>query len=112
MKSLVKGLKGTCSQVVINSLKDNTYYAQVFLKSGEELISIDARPSDSIALALRLKAPIFASETLLNEVGKVDEDGELEESEDGEPEPYDPEKLKDHLRNMNPEDFGKFTLGD
>jgi bifunctional DNase/RNase len=97
---------------VINSLKDNTYYAQVFLKSGEELISIDARPSDSIALALRLKAPIFASETLLNEVGKVDEDGELEESEDGEPEPYDPEKLKDHLRNMNPEDFGKFTLGD
>jgi bifunctional DNase/RNase len=112
MKSLVKGLKGTCSQVVISALKDNTYYAQVFLKAGDDLISIDARPSDSIALALRLKAPIFANETLLNEVGKVDEDDELEEAEESGPEPYDPQKLKDHLRNMNPEDFGKFTLGD
>ena len=112
MKSLVKGLKGTCSQVVISALKDNTYYAQVFLKAGDDLISIDARPSDSIALALRLKAPIFANETLLNEVGKVDEDDELEEAEESGPEPYDPQKLKDPLRNMNPAAFGQFTLGD
>jgi len=113
MKSLVRGLKGTLSQVVINSLKDNTYYAQVFLKCGEDLISIDARPSDSIALALRLKAPIFANETLLNELGLVEEEGESGGEGNGDPDEQKPltsEQLKDYLRKMNPEDFGRFTL--
>ena len=67
MKTLVRALHGTLSQVVIGALKNNTYYAQVFVRNGDEdVVAIDARPSDSIALALRLNAPIFASEELLD----------------------------------------------
>jgi bifunctional DNase/RNase len=102
MKNMVRALHGELTQVVIGALKNNTYYAQVFVRSGEDVVSIDARPSDSIALALRLNAPIFASEGLLDhtaeDVGDVKEDG------------YDPEDLKEYLRRMNPEDFGRFTL--
>ncbi|MFN2383931.1 MAG: bifunctional nuclease family protein [Gemmatimonadota bacterium] len=102
MKNLVRALHGELSQVVIGALKSNTYYAQVFVRDGEDVVSIDARPSDSIALALRLDAPIFASESLLDH--SVGEAGEVEE------ETYDPEELKDYLRKMNPEDFGRFSL--
>jgi uncharacterized protein len=102
MKNLVRALRGELTQVVIGALKNNTYYAQVFVRNGEDVVSIDARPSDSIALALRLNAPIFASEGLLDhtaeEVGEVKEEG------------YDPEDLKEYLRRMNPEDFGRFTM--
>jgi len=102
MKNLVRALHGELSQVVIGALKNNTYYAQVFVRNDGDLVSIDARPSDSIALALRLGSPIYASEELLDhtaeEVGEVDE------------EDYDAEDLKDYLRRMNPEDFGRFSL--
>ncbi|MFN2421488.1 MAG: bifunctional nuclease family protein [Gemmatimonadota bacterium] len=102
MKNMVRALRGELTQVVIGALKNNTYYAQVFVRHGEDVVSIDARPSDSIALALRLNAPIYASEGLLDhsaeEVGEVGDDD------------YDPEDLKEYLRRMNPEDFGRFTL--
>jgi bifunctional DNase/RNase len=102
MKNIVRALRGELTQVVIGALKNNTYYAQVFVRHGEDVVSIDARPSDSIALALRLNAPIYASEGLLDhsaeDVGDVGDDD------------YDPEDLKEYLRRMNPEDFGRFTL--
>ena len=107
MKTLVRALHGTLSQVVIGALKNNTYYAQVFVQNGDEdVVAIDARPSDSIALALRLNAPIFASEELLDhtaeDVGQTGEEGTTTE--------YDAEDLKEYLRRMNPEDFGRFTM--
>ena len=102
MKNIVRALHGELTQVIIGALKNNTYYAQVFVQNDEDVISIDARPSDSIALALRLNAPIYASETLLDHT--ADEVGEVEE------EAYEPEDLKEYLRRMNPEDFGRFSL--
>ena len=102
MKNIVRALHGELTQVIIGALKNNTYYAQVFVQNAEDVISIDARPSDSIALALRLNAPINASETLLDHT--ADEVGEVEE------EAYEPEDLKEYLRRMNPEDFGRFSL--
>lgn len=102
MKNLVRALHGELSQVVIGALKDNTYYAQVFVHNEGDVVSIDARPSDSIALALRLGSPIYASEDLLDHT--AEEVGEVEEDD------HDPEDLKDYLRRMNPEDFGRFSL--
>lgn len=102
MKNLVRALHGELTQIVIGALKNNTYYAQVFVQNGEDVVSIDARPSDSIALALRLHAPIFAAEDLLDHT--AEEVGEVDEEE------YDPEDLKEYLRRMNPEDFGRFSL--
>ena len=100
LKSFLVAFKANLVRVIIGDLKDNTYYASLFLKRGKETISIDARPSDSIALALRVKSPIFTNIELLTEIPV-----NLSKSED-----YDPERLRDRLKGMNPEDFGKFTL--
>ncbi len=101
LKSFLVAFKANLIRVVIGDLKDNTYYASLFLKSGNETISVDARPSDSIALALRVKSPIFTTIELLTDIP-------INLSKP--PEEYDPEKLRDRLKGMNPEDFGKFSL--
>ena len=100
LKSFLVAFKANLVRVVIGDLKDNTYYASLFLKSGSETISIDARPSDSIALALRVCSPFVTSVELLSDIPS-----NLAKSEE-----YDPEKLRDRLKGMSPEDFGKFTL--
>src|SRR5205807_1569147 len=85
-------------------VKDNTYYAELHIYRGDAVIQIDARPSDSIAVALRLKAPIFTSESLLalTSVETGEAGGESGTA------PLDPDALKTYLQNLDPEDFGKF----
>ena len=79
---------------------------------GDVLVQIDARPSDSIAVALRLSAPIFAQESLLTSV--EGEDADEAEEHDFEAaktaEELNAEQLKQYLENLRPEDFGKFNL--
>ena len=79
---------------------------------GDVLIQIDARPSDSIAVALRLSAPIFAQESLLTSVeGEESEEGEDRDFEAAKTaEELNAEQLKQYLENLRPEDFGKFNL--
>lgn len=103
LKNVVVGLHGELSRVMITELKNNTYYAQIILQLGAETISIDARPSDSIALALRLQAPIFAPEDLLDNAPTP----EIEEAESSD---VGTESLKEYLKRLSPEDFGKFNL--
>jgi len=69
IKLIIDGLGARLEKVVINDLKDNTYYARLIFKMDSTVISIDARPSDSIAIALRTKSPIFVSEKVLEEGG-------------------------------------------
>jgi len=100
-------------------VQENTYYAELHLYRGEDVFHIDARPSDSIAIALRLAAPIFAQESLLTEISVEDAD---ESTSAGEgvsftgPEPeygqhdLSAEQLKAYLEKMRPEDFGKLNL--
>ncbi len=109
LKSFLVAFKANLIRVVIGDLKDNTYYASLFLKCGKDTISIDARPSDSIALALRVKAPIFTHVELLTDIpiplSKPPEDIDPDKLKD-----YDPDQLRDRLKGMNPEDFGKFSM--
>ncbi|MFC1614030.1 bifunctional nuclease family protein [Gemmatimonadota bacterium] len=91
-------------KVIISELKDNTYFARVFLESDGKIIELDARPSDSIALALRMKAPIHTTEELLESASKIMPKTVTQTEE------YDPEVLRENLRKMNPEDFGKFSF--
>jgi bifunctional DNase/RNase len=100
LKMLLVSLNATLMKVVISELKENTYYAHLYLKHGNNSVSIDARPSDSIALALRMKAPVFTVDSLLT-------DTPIEVSKQKE---YDPEQLRQQLKDMSPEDFGKFSL--
>src|SRR5215210_1802632 len=76
-KSLIVGMGGSLRRVHITRVEKNTYYAELHISRGDSVVQVDARPSDSIAIALRLSAPIFAAETLLSTM-------ELEEqSEEG-----------------------------
>jgi bifunctional DNase/RNase len=97
-------------------VQKNTYYAELHIHRGDTVVHVDARPSDSIAIALRMSAPIFAPEALLTSIETEDgEEGAAPESPDeptgtpGEGE-LSAEQLKAHLENLRPEDFGKFNL--
>ena len=96
--SVIKNMGGEIDRICIVDLVEQTFYAKIFIKLAEKELEIDARPSDSIALALKAKAPIFVEEELF----KLKEEGIS-----GIP---DQESLRDRLRNMNPEDFGKYQL--
>jgi bifunctional DNase/RNase len=69
MKTIIDYLSATISEVFIDDLKDNTFYAKIFLEVASFEHVIDARPSDAIALALRFDAPIYVSEEVLNRAG-------------------------------------------
>jgi bifunctional DNase/RNase len=102
LRQVVVGLGAELDRVLITRVKDNTYYAELHIHRDDHVVQIDARPSDSIAVALRLKAPIFTSEELLDST-TID----VEPSQ--QPGPLDPDQLKSYLQNLDPEDFGKFT---
>jgi len=117
---VVEGLKARVTRIVISDLKENTFYASVIIERDGQVLSIDARPSDSVALALRARAPIFANDALLQPPpreeapGEAAEEGEeAEESDEPKRELTEEEKaeqLRRFLEKLNPEDFGKFQL--
>ena len=98
MKTVIQGLGAKIRKVCIEDLKNNTFYAKIFIEKDDEIVGIDARPSDSIALALRAKSPIFIAEELLREQPDTAEMSEDERAE----------ALRRYLDELNPEDFGKF----
>ncbi|MEK6713857.1 MAG: bifunctional nuclease family protein [Nitrospirota bacterium] len=87
-KSILDTLDIKIISIVINNLKENTYYAKIHLSAQGSEVVIDSRPSDAIALALRSSAPIFVSEDVL--------------------EKRNAENLDQWLKNLKPEDFGKY----
>jgi bifunctional DNase/RNase len=115
--SVILGFGGALKRVVITKVVENTYYAELIIQRGTDLISIDARPSDSIAIALRMDASIFTTDDLLEHTSiEISEAGEsasgiIPEAETSERAPgsLTPEELRDYLRRMNPEDFGRFN---
>jgi len=104
MQQVIVGLGAELSQVVLTRVEKSTYYAELHLRRDDHVVQIDARPSDSIAIALRLKAPIFASEELLTATS-----AEEAVAPDVLSDPLDSDNLKKYLENLDPEDFGKFT---
>jgi bifunctional DNase/RNase len=108
-KSLILGLGGTLRRVQITKVQKSTYFAELHVARADGVVHIDARPSDSIALALRMAAPIFAPEALLTAVSE--EEGPEEISSPGQAaDELNADQLKAYLETLRPEDFGKFTL--
>lgn len=113
--SVLKGLGGQVRKVLITRVEKSTYYAELIVQRDGHVFSLDARPSDSIAVALRVGSKIWAQDALL-EPATV-EISEEEASPSPPPsareldvsEVMGPEELKEHLRRLNPEDFGRFT---
>ena len=123
-RNLIVGLGGVLRRVNITRVEDNTYYAELHLQRPDAIVQVDARPSDSIAIALRLAAPIYAEESLLVRPDDDDEpdadDAEQSEPDDDSSTPdfsaarrseeLSAQQLKDYLERLRPEDFGKFRL--
>ena len=108
---VIEGLQARVSRVVIADLKESTFFASVMIEREGQVLSIDARPSDSIAVALRAKAPIFVNEKLLQQPPQAGEEEVTPETETREPtEEEKAEQLRRFLEKLNPEDFGKFQL--
>jgi bifunctional DNase/RNase len=90
--SILKNLESKVIKIVVNDLKENTYYALIYLnRKGEEIV-IDSRPSDAIAIALAVDAPIFVSDQVIERARTID----IEKEGD---------QLKEWLENLNPDDF-------
>jgi len=104
IRMIITALSAEVEKVEITALKEQTFYARVLLKTDGVSLSVDSRPSDSIALALKAKAPIFVEESLFH----LDEPDSKEKRVS--PISNDPESLKDRLKRINPEDFGKYSL--
>jgi hypothetical protein len=110
---IVEGLKAKIARVVISDLRENTFFASVFVERESEVLSIDARPSDSIAVALRARAPIFVNDKLLQPPPPQEEVEAAEAGEEPERELTEEERaerLRRNLEKLNPEDFGKFEM--
>lgn len=95
LKSVIGDLHAEVKQIVISDLRDGTFYAQIHILSNSTSLMIDARPSDAIALAVRVRAPIFADETVLEKAAVFSEEGEDEVVD----------RFREFLDNIEPEDF-------
>jgi bifunctional DNase/RNase len=113
LAAVLGGLGGALQKVVISRVEENTYFAEMIIRRNGEVISVDARPSDSIAVALRLEAKIFAQDELL-ERSTIEISGDhvgpaIEIPPVGDETQMAAEELKEYLRKLAPEDFGRFT---
>ena len=104
LKNIMEMVDVKVVKIEVCDLKDNTYYALVYFKQGHKEMSIDARPSDALALSLRMKAPIFVAEEVIDKSSEIDLKAEPEDkSEKG-------KKWQEILENLSPEDFGKYKM--
>jgi len=100
IKSLLLGLNTGVRKVVVNELKEDTFYALIWLERDGELISVDSRPSDALALALRLDCPIFVDDTVLKS-------SKLAASVSDK---INNDELRRWLENLNDEDLGRYKM--
>jgi bifunctional DNase/RNase len=100
LNNLLRELDTRVERIVINDLKDNTFFARIHLSRADSTWVVDSRPSDAIALALRSQSEIFVEEEVL-------EKSKTLRAEGTEP---DPERLKKWLEEVNPEDLGKYRM--
>ena len=104
IKNILEALDARVLKVVVTDLKDNTFFAVLHIQMGDAEYTVDSRPSDAIALALRVSAPIYVDEDVVRKAKS------LEVSKEAEPaKPDDPEQLREWLQNIKPEDFEKFN---
>jgi len=105
IKNILESLEAKVAKIMVNDLRENTFFAEIHLRVGASDITVDSRPSDAIALALRVGAPIFVEEDVVKRAKSVEVSKEAEVGSAD-----DPEKLKEWLDKLKPEDFGKLKM--
>ncbi len=110
LKNIIEGFQAQVARIVVNDLKDNTFYAVITINLNGNEVLIDARPSDAIALALRVNAPIFVAEKVIEEAKSIEFTEQVASGErEGENMP-ESDDWKKWLENLKPEDFGKYEI--
>jgi bifunctional DNase/RNase len=100
LRNVIEDLDGAVQKVVVSELKENTFFAVIHLDVRGDVVLIDARPSDAIALALRTKAPIYVEEDVIDNAKALD----------GTPERTDSERLQKWLESLDSDDLGKYKM--
>lgn len=103
IKGLLNQLNVRVTKIVVTELKENTFYAMIFLSLDGKTITVDSRPSDAIALALRTDSPIYVTDDVLSKSAS-NAAGNLSAQRST------PEDIKQWLENLNPEDLGKYKM--
>ena len=99
LRNMIGELDARVARIVINDLRDSTFFAQIRLVAGTRTLEVDARPSDAIALALRTEAPIFVSQSVLDQAQTISPEAEDQD-----------EKMKKWFESLSPEDIGKYKM--
>jgi uncharacterized protein len=104
LRNMIAQLDARVTRIVINDLRDSTFFAQIRLLVAQEggddrTLEIDARPSDAIALALRTEAPIYVAQSVLDQAQTISPEGEEQD-----------DKVKKWFENLTPEDLGKYKM--
>jgi len=100
LRNVIHDLNADVQKIVVCDLQENTFYALIYLTLGGGTVSIDARPSDAIALALRTRAPIFVEDSVIDHAKTVDFSSEK----------ADADRLHKWLESLDPEDLGKYKM--
>ncbi|TES93136.1 MAG: bifunctional nuclease family protein [Candidatus Cloacimonadota bacterium] len=100
IKNILNGFNINMLKIVVNKIENETYYATLVLEKNGELFEVDARPSDSIAIALRMNIPLYVEDDVMKKNGtSIELDSEIKKK-----------ALKEHLKNLDLENFGKYKL--
>jgi bifunctional DNase/RNase len=100
LRNVIQDLNGEVQRVVVCDLRDNTFYALIYVVRPGGTVAIDARPSDAIALALRVRAPIFVEDSVIEHAKTIDFTSEKSDSE----------RLQKWLESLDPDDLGKYKM--
>jgi uncharacterized protein len=100
LRNMISELNGQVTRVVINDLRDSTFFAQIRLNVGAKTLEVDARPSDAIALALRTEAPIYVAQSVLDQAQTITPEGGEDQDE----------KMKKWFENLGPDELGKYKM--
>jgi hypothetical protein len=100
LKNLLLGLETHVQKVVVSELRDDTFYALIWLEKNGEMMSIDSRPSDALALALRVDCPIFVEDEVLK----------ISKNSGNSTDKVSNEELRKWLENLNDDDMGRYKM--
>lgn len=100
LKNIIHDLHAKVLKVVVSDLRENTFYALIYLQQNGDVIAVDARPSDAIALALRARVPIYVEEGVIESARSIDVSTDKADSE----------RLQKWLESLDPEELGKYKM--
>jgi bifunctional DNase/RNase len=104
LRNIARALNATVEKVVVSDLKEDTFYATIWMRQGDEPVMIDARPSDAIALALRWDCPIYVAKSVLGRTRQTSSGGGLNADE------MSADELKKWLEHLNEDETGGYKM--